>query len=388
MKSKVFAYVVGELVSKGLPLISLPLFSRLLSKSEYGDLFYFISISSISSIFIIFGCNTLIQKAYFRNGKLAAYRLLAFHTIFILTLLIFTILILYIYEPILSLILLYAGTQVYFSLLLIIKQCEGDARNYVTSQVFSSVTSLLLTFLLILMIEPIAEFRLVGGVVANVVFSISLFVKLNIKAHFFISSLKLTRFYISYFFFMGGPLVFHQLAFSVRSQLDKVIVMKQYGSKELATYGVSFQLASIFTILAMAVYRAYMPSFYKGLKNKTVTASNVIVQSTYLIPIGVFSALISAMLPSQLFIYLLGFGYENVGLYVSLFLLVMVFYPSYLLLSGYLFYYGKNKSVAIINVISLLVLFLCWFFIYDKGIYYMALSGLSASATMYFYCFF
>lgn len=383
MKSKVFLYVLGEFVSKGLPLFALPLFVRLLPKSEYGELLYFISISAILSIFFVFGCNTLIQKAYFRNGRKAAYRLLAFHTISIITLLSFLIFFTYLYEPVLSLILFYAASQVYISLLLIIKQCEGDVHNYVFIQVLSSFLSLLITFLLILVIKPIAEYRLVAGIIANVFSSIILFKKLDIKASFFSSSLKLMRFYISYFLFMGGPLLFHQFAFAVRSQLDKVIVMKQYGSNELAVYGVSFQLASIYTILAMAVYRAYMPIFYTSIKEGEMTAKKVVIKATLFIPLGLLFSFFSFALPNEFFANLLGPDYVDVGLYTSLFLIAMMFYPSYLVLSGYLFYYGKNKDVAIINVISLFFLLCFWFLIYEKNLYYMALSGLSASVVMY-----
>ena len=93
-----------------------------------------------------------------------------------------------------------------------------------------------------------------------------------------------------YFFSFGTPLIIHQLSTYAKGNLDKLFIYKNFSSADLGLYSVAVQVASIVTILLMAINKAFLPYFFEYIKKnndkknilKTVLLSMLVGPFVYL----------------------------------------------------------------------------------------------------------
>lgn len=182
--------------------------------------------------------------------------------------------------------------------------------------------------------------------------------------------LKLAGCYVLTF---GLPLVLHHASGFVKGQLDRIVIYQHYPAEQLGIYSAGLQLASILSILLLAVNKATVPHYYQALKQGSLNAEKVrkfALFSLIAVPIPTF---IAFLLPEKLYVWILGAQYLGVKYYILLFCSDLGS-QSYYLLVNFLFYHGENKRIATISVLSTVVYLVALFATSLVGIQWIPLA--------------
>jgi len=353
-----FIYLIGELINKALPFLLLPYLTRKLGTEGFGELSYYLTILALVSIFIGLSQEGAVTRYFYFYGNKAIDLIVragyAYNIVFSgICLIIAWIL----KSEIIAYITLIATFNSFLSVQLALRQAQKQPIRYIVIQFLSSISLVIFTFL---MLEYIAGNQVINRLLAllfssALVFSITYFFinkKLKINRKFSKASYKAALLYI---FSFGIPLILHQFSFFMKGQVDRIFIYKLYSTTELGVYAAGVQISSILTIFFIALNKAIIPYYYKGLKNKKLTIEKIKKYTLISLIFIIFPACICYFLPNTLFVWFLGEGFSETQLYTILFLIGYGLTLPYLILVNYLFYYGENKLIASVTFFTSIV---------------------------------
>lgn len=350
-------YLIGELAAKSIPFLLLPYLSRKLGVEGYGQLSYFQTYLALFIIIVGLSQEGAVARYFYFYGKRSLnlvvnmgylYTLIVGSVIFIACL-VFN-------SEIMAYLALAAIFQSFLAVQLSIRQCQKQVIPYTIIQLFSAILGAVLTVVILELYQTdLVEKRFLALLLSNLTaFLVAYFIyrnKATLKAFSF-SKYKSAMFYVLGF---GLPLILHHASLFLRGQLDRVFIYHKFSEAELGIYAMGAQIASILTILILAVNKATVPYVYEGLKKKTITLSKIYkwtVLSFLIVPIP---ALIALILPEDVILWVLGQQFIGTKYYIVLFLLSVSLMIPYLLLVNYLFYHGKNKMISYCSALSTLI---------------------------------
>lgn len=353
-----FIYLIGELINKALPFLLLPYLTRKLGTEGFGELSYYLTILALFSIFIGLSQEGAVTRYfYFYGNKAIDLIVRAGYLYNILFSIVCLVIAWLVKSEIIAYITLIATFNSFLSVQLALRQVQKQPILYLVIQFLSSISMVLLT---IIMLEFMAGDQVVNRLLAllfssTLVFLITYFFinkKFRVKKKFNIVNYKTAFLYI---FSFGIPLIFHQLSFFMKGQVDRIFIYEIYSATKLGIYSAGMQIALILTVLFMALNKAVVPYYYEQLKNKTLTVEKIKKYALISFIFVGFPALICYLLPNTLFIWFLGGGFGEAQYYTVLFLIGYGLTLPYLILVNYLFFYGKNKLIASITFLTSVV---------------------------------
>ena len=251
--------------------------------------------------------------------------------------------------------ILAAAAQSILSVQLAWRQCQKRAISYTSIQISSAILTTFLTIILLQISEQAdIVWRFVALFVGNLLVSVLAYLWAYPKQK---RSGSLKRFLLSlrYIFALGIPLLLHQISGFTKGQLDRIIIYQNYSNDQLGIYAAGFQLASVLSVLLMAINKATVPYYYQAIKQGKLNAQKIRRIAGYSLLITPIFAAITALLPENVFIWLLGSQYDGVSHYVILFLLGFGLTIPYYILVNFLFYHGRNKRIALISLLSTVI---------------------------------
>lgn len=335
-------YMVGELVSRVIPFLMLPYFSRVLGAEEFGALSLFQSYQALFVILIGMGFDSAIlrYKYYYGDRGIASIVVISyiiscgFAGVFLITGFLTNIFV--IYAVIISLFMSMYNIQ------LTLRQCYKKPWTYVFYSLAYSLISVLLTFLFYYYYIPDVTHRVYALAISLVfIVTISSFM-------FFIKNktYKFTYLHVKYLFLYSSPILLHSLSFYGKGQFDRVIIADNYAFSSLGIYSAGYQIASILIIFLMAINRAVQPYLFEALRVHAVTGKDI--KKLFLVSISIvfIPYAFCRLVPGDLYGYFLGAGFHGVKQYVDSFILGMSIQIPYFVISNYLFYRGETKIIA------------------------------------------
>ncbi|MFU0882063.1 oligosaccharide flippase family protein [Kluyvera cryocrescens] len=386
-------YISGELLSRSIPFILLPYLTRRLGVDGFGQMSYYQTILALFAIIIGLSQDGAVTRYFYFYGKRAINLIVT--TGYIYTFAISTILLLYCYifdSKILSIIVLASTFQSLLNTQLSIRQCQKLVKQYVLIQIISAVSTGLLTWLLLAFSSnALVEKRFIALLLGNMfcVF-IAYFIYANgkkIKYKYKISLYKKAAMYLLGF---GIPLIFHQASGFLKGQLDRLLIYHNFSAGDLGIYAAAFQIASIFSILLMAVNKAGVPYYYEAIKNKKIDLIKLRKMCFLSLAIVPMPALFALVLPSAVWGVILGSAFYGVKYYICLFLVGMGFVIPYLILVNYLFFHGRNKEITLCSTISAVFYCAALYLFSTIGMRYvpyaMILSNIIIIPLLFYFC--
>ncbi|MFH0473992.1 oligosaccharide flippase family protein [Kluyvera ascorbata] len=375
-------YISGELLSKSIPFMLLPYLTRRLGVDGFGEMSYYQTILALISIVIGLSQDGAVTRYFYFYGKRSLNLIVT--TGYLYTFFITTILLIYCYlinSKTLAIIVLAAMFQSLFNTQLSIRQCQKLVKQYVLIQIISALSTGLLTWLLLsISIHELVEKRFLALLLGNMfcvfiayaIYAKGMKVKNRYTAqHYYKAAL--------YLFSFGVPLIFHQASGFLKGQLDRLLIYHNFTSSELGIYSAAFQISSIFSILLMAVNKAGVPYYFEALKTKKIDFTKIKKICAFSFIVIPIPAIIALVIPSGLWVLILGKAFYGVGYYISLFLLGMGFIIQYLLLVNYLFFYGKNKEITICSTFSAIFYCIMLYVFSTQGMRYVPYAMISAN---------
>lgn len=353
-----FIYLIGELVAKMLPFLLLPYLSRKLGVEGFGELSYYQTILALLGIFLTLGQDGAVSRYFYFYGKRTLN--LVVMSGYTYTLIIGCIILAicgYLKSEIMAYLVITSMFQTLLTVQLVIRQCQKQAFNYTIIQLLSGVISTLLTVIMLeIFTEELIEKRFIALLLSNIVVFILSYLlyskKLAKNKKFDLKHYKLGLVYIMSF---GAPLLMHHISWFLRGQLDRILIYHRFNEADLGLYSMGATIASILSVVIMAVNKAVVPYYYESLKKQTITLVEVhrwVFLSLFLVP---FPAIIVSIIPESLFLWLLGEQFVGIKYYIILFLISVSLVIPYFILVNYLFYYDKKSWISLCSILTTIV---------------------------------
>jgi O-antigen/teichoic acid export membrane protein len=356
-------YLVANLVAAGVPFLLLPLLTRLLTPSEYGQVVnYFLLMSACSAVA---GLNVhgAVGVAWFRHERadLPFYVGSALSIGMLSSLAVAALLAaaLAIFMPLSvspswgAIAAIAAGCNVLLQCRLVLWQNQHDPLPMAGLQILSSVCNVGLSLLAVLWLDWGGLGRNAGAATASVLMAI-LAVTLLLSSG--LARLALRRGDIGKLLAFGIPLIPHALAGVLLSSADRFAVSAEMGPQALGIYGAGAQLGAVMAILADAFSKAFSPWMYERLDARQAQDQLRAVGAVYASAPALL--LIAACTGALLLLggsILLGPAYSSALELLPWFMLGGAFTGMYLAVSGLYFFHGRTALLSSISVPAALI---------------------------------
>lgn len=380
-------YVSSTIIKSAIPFLLIPYFSRKLGVAGYGELAYYQTYLMLFGLLIGLSQQGAIQRYYYRYGERSLPLVIKasyLYTFFVGS--IFLIICLMLKSAILACISIIVIFQTLCEVKLTIAQTKKQAKKYAISSICISI---IMAICAVVLMEVFSHNLVFIRFIAMLVGSILSFAFVY---YYFIEQSKGRKDFkweqlykaTNYLLIFGVPLIFHHLSGFLKGQLDRIIIYHQYSETDLGLYAMGANLASIVVVLLMAVNKATVPYYFEMVKKGKLTVNkiNLIALGTVVLVIPIY--FLSSIIPERWILFFIGNKFIGVQYFLNLFLVgVMLFLP-YIILSNYLFYLGKTKILSFFSVLSTAVYLAVLFLLLPYGIDYLPYATITGQAVTVF----
>lgn len=362
-------YVICNVLVRGISFITLPIFTRLLSTTEYGQLTLY---SSWSELIALFGTITIWGGVF--NTGIVRYEEnrdcyasivqglgMTFSTLFCLIgiglsrsisglLRLNRFLTVCIFIHILALIP--------YNIWLSTRRFDYKYKTVVLVTIVNSVLNPILAYFAVTSSEVNkVEARVASGLFIECILGFALFAIIAVRGKVFYNK-KIWK-----FVFLGNVILIpHYLSMQLLSHSDRLMIGKICGEEDVAVYGTAYSFAMLLSLVSTGIESSFTPYVYKSLRNEKIerikvvgTAITIILATLCLALICVLPEVFEFMLPDSYHKALWCIPPVAIGAYY-MFLSI--------LFSCIEFYYGETKYVAIVScTFALFNIILNWIFI-------------------------
>jgi len=271
-------FTICNFLLKGIAFFTGPLFTRVMSPSEYGIFSVFISYEHIIMILatweIYIGSY---QKGLFKYKEdvplftTSTIGLTNFLSIvfFVLVLVFNTFIIPFtgISARLYLLLFVYSLCWPAYNCWLTRKRKAYSYKDSVTATLLFSVLNIIVPLIAMLLIERSANIRFASALIISSLFCFYFYIRspweFNVRKNWN----RMCEFW-KYSIRFQGPLVLHALSFLVLSQADRIMIGKMVGDKEVAFYSVAYSIACVVTIFQTSLNRSLQPWRYQMLEEE------------------------------------------------------------------------------------------------------------------------
>lgn len=352
-------YLISAALSAAIPFLILPFMTRWLGTADFGRLGTYLSLLGVLSTAVGLSTHGLVSVAYFRDGaeKLAIYAGTAIGIAAFLASCC-GILIFFFAGPLETLtqidrawlptLAVAAFGQFVLSVMLAIFQVSEQPARYAALQLSYTSTISLLSLILVggfgLGIDGRIGAQVCGmlAVMLTVLSWLTLTKRIdwNIRHWRFAEALR-----------FGLPTIPHSLGAIWMVSVDRLALSAKAGAHDAGLYFLGIQIATVLTLLGLAVNQAWLPRLYALLADNGPVAKRQIVQTVYR-AIAVTIGLAALIMIAAPWIIDLAGGPEFKGSYPFVLVLVAAygFNTLYFFVSGFLFYHSRTGLLACVTV--------------------------------------
>ncbi len=345
-------YTASNFISSAIPFFLLPILTRLLTPSDYGQIAIFIALVSIFGAIVGVGLHGSIRVRFFKFNSIqfAGYIYNCFLVMLVALLISFVIIVLTgesifgaldVDLKIIYLALFCAAFQYLVLVRLVMWQVKGFAISYGIFQVMLTLINVVVSLLLIVVFKFTYEGRVFGIVLSTLSMAIiGMVLTISNGEVLFNASKKHITTAINY----GVPLIPHVLVGVLISMADRFILNRVGGAELLGVYFAAVQLSLPITVLVDAINKAFLPWSFEKIAKKENLA---VVSYSYMIMafIAIAALVYGAML---YFTYDLILGSEYRGAKNVTFIMIgaAVFNGCYLVVMKGIVYLEKTKVLS------------------------------------------
>ena len=357
-------YLASNILNGIIPFILLPILTRYLSPSEYGEVAMFQTLlgalgAFTGSVFV----GAAARKYYDSNlgrEELAEFIGSCIQLIVIFSTLVFIILFIFQnqFSEWLSLkpaYILFAVVTAACTAIVSIRlgqwQVQKLALKFGMLQISQSFLNMLLSLLFVVVMLKGAEGRINAQIItASIFLCISLFL-LN-KDHL-LKVFIWRKDYMQEALKFGVPLIPHIAGGFLLTTVDRFVINREIGLAEAGIYMVAIQLTAAIRIVFDAINKAYVPWLFEKLKENDFQQKIKIVKFTYawfgLILIG---ACLAFYIGPYVVVFIAGEQYAEAGKVIGWLALGQGFQGMYLMVTNYIFYSKKTGLLSIASLSS------------------------------------
>lgn len=382
-------YTVGNYLIKGISFLTVPLFARLLSPSDYGIFNTYLAYESVFYLFVGLALHTCLKNAKYKYEaefqKFSSSCLLLVCIVFAAWIFVVNILFPFInrltdYPRWLVNVLIF---HCFASSLLIFYNSyisiDYAYKSYLAVSAINAVGNIAISVLLILFVFPSSRYvgRILGTVLVLVPITVYIIFYFWKKA-----KPKVNKKYWHFALKFSLPLVPHGLSQVILSQFDRIMITRMIGAAESGIYSFAYTIFSIVQITGSSIDSAWTPWFYQQMHDKNY--DGIKKRSSFvIISMSVFMSIVMLISPELL--SLLGTKSYADSVYCVIPLVAGGFFAFlYNFPAGIEYYFEKTKFImAGTMAAALLNIVLNYIFIKQYG-YVAAAYTTLATYVLYF----
>lgn len=363
-----FWFIVSNIFLKGISFITMPIFTRILTPSDYGVMSLYQSWISLFSIFM----TLTVWGGYFSVGMVkyleSQAKLISVSqgigvsvsAVWILLLLIFrkfVVTLLGMSDLLLFFLCIEVLVTIPFNLWSTAQKFTYKYKTLILIIVINSILNPAIGYLAVVNSEHKVEARIISSLMIQLILGVIFFIyNLSIGKVFF--EKKLWKIIIKF----DLVLIPHYLALQLLSHSDRIMIDKLCGNSKNGLYSIAYTFAMLLSLITNGVESSVTPYMYKLLRDKENKKLPNFILILSLI-VGILSLLMILVLPTIIRFMLPDSYLECIDLLPTLLggVFFMFFYPMFASIE---FFYGENKYVTIASFFtSFLNIIINYFFI-------------------------
>lgn len=352
-------YIICSVMQKIITFVTTPIFTRLMSTEQYGEVTLYNSWLEVFTIFatlnLFYGVYNNVLTKYPEEEDVATSSMQGLTTTI-------TVGLFCIYLLLQDFINSLTGMNTSVTVLLFLEVLFIPAyRFWLTSQrfeykykhvVIATLVMAILTPVLgvpaVIMSTEKGMAKIISNVIAQLVIAIYLYFKILLKGKKFYH-----KKYWNYALAFNLPLIPHYLSSTILNQSDRIMISKICGKSEAGIYGLAYTIGILIIFIVTAINNSFTPWIYKRFKSKKY--DDIGNKSTVVtLCVAVFTVILVAVAPEMMWI-LGGERYEQ-GVWIVAPIAISVFFRFlYNLYSNIEFYYEENYFIMVASVLCAIV---------------------------------
>lgn len=352
-------FVISSMLQKAIAFLTTPIFTRLMTTEQYGQVTIY---NSWVEVFMIFATLDIFYGVY--NNALTKYpddrdRVTSSMQGLCTTL---TLGLLVIYFLIHNLVNKWTGmstnmTLFLFGELLFVpafrfwsakERYEYKYRKLVVISVLMAVLAPVLGIPAVILLEQKGYAKIVTSVLAQVIFAFGLYISNFKKGKAFFA-----KDYWKYALAFNLPLIPHYLSSTILNQCDRIMIDRMCGTDKAGIYGLAYTVGALVIIFNQSIMNTYTPYTYQNLKKGNYHA--VKKTANYLIVIIAVISVAILMIAPEIIAILGGEKYSE-GVWIIAPIAASIFFRFLYGLYGNIeFYYEENYFIMVASVVCAIV---------------------------------
>ena len=349
------AYTISNILLKGLSFLTMPLFTSLLSKAQYGQYTVYQSWSGILTILLTLNLaygsfsRAMVRFEEKRDGYISSVQGIC------LTL---SVLFWMIYLPLrrilnqvfelptwmIGVMVLEILTHASVMLWTGKKRFDFKYKSVVAVTLLISFASPLIAFFLVMHSEEKGFARILGYAIPTLLVGSALFISNLVKG-----KRLFDREFWKYALSFNVPLLFYYFSQTIFNQSDRIMISHICGQEKAAMYGVAYNLAMLMSFVLNAINNSYVPWFYGKLKDNK-QQENRSVSSTIALIMAFMILFIVWFAPEIVQVMTAANGYEEaVGVVAPVAISLLLLFYSQLFINVE-FFYERKSDLAIASI--------------------------------------
>ena len=286
-------YLVGTLFNKGIGFVTTPIFTRILSKADFGTITTYNSWVSMLSIVFSLALYMGIRAAFVDHaGKehdvcstVTTFNLIYGAVITGVAILVVNVFSINIDQRVLVCCLVQSVMMAVIENYLIYLMMTYNYKLRTAFMILPNLIATLVSIVLILFVFDKEQFlgRIYASTILHIIFASFALVLIHRKSRVW------NKQYLTYCLKISLPLVLHGISLSVLSQSDRTMITSIRSNEETALYGLVYNYSMVATVLTTAFDGIWIPWFTQRMKDKEYDSINKVSQKY----IGVVAVLLS-----------------------------------------------------------------------------------------------
>lgn len=380
-------YMLSQLLVKGSVFFLAPIYTRMMSVQDYGNVSVFLSAVNIFAIFVGIQAHGSFNNAkiHFEKSEQKAYRS-SIMTMCIICFIAFLILA-YLFKESLSIvfklpshIVLLAAVSAFGSFCLQFQNAQSTADEKPLFFLLVSVSACIIDIVLsVIFVSSLSNDKYFGRILA-ILFTNTLFSVIIVFRTLFAGKTLLQKRYISFCLPLVMPLLFHALSGQVLSQCDLIMLNTMKGNDLAGIYSFGHTMGLPLTAIWTASNAVWIPFFYRHMKDKSFDELEKRKKNYYvtytLLTIGY------VLVCFEVFKILAPVEYQQGIMILPIVAISSYFTFIYSFPAGHEFYCGQTKMLSFATVMAAIINVILNFLLIPR----LGIHG-AAIATMLSYAF-
>jgi len=385
-------YTLSSIFEKAIPFLLLPILTRYLSTEDYGIVSMFTVLVGLTTPFAGLGIKPAVLRSFYKEEvDFPLYVSNALLIIFCSSSVV--LMVFFFFSDLISnysefpsdwviLVVVVSSSQFIINIVLVIWQAQDHPIPYGLFKVSLTALNMGLSVFLIVALSFGWEGKVIGKIVAVVIFSILGFYILWKNG---LLKFQLSLGYIKHALQYGIPLIPHIISGILITYIDRLFITNMVGINETGIYTVGYQVGMIIIVLASSFNKAWSPWFYKQLDKGKDLIKKKIVKFTYLyfVIILVLAFLLAYFAP-WFMEFFVGEEFQGATKFIIWIALGYAFKGMYFMVTCYIFYVEKTHILSILTFVTALLNTIFNYILI--GIY--GAIGAAVATTLSYFCLF